>query len=446
MAHIGVDFNNIIGNMKIMHSVNNAPVTNRERKAYSISNAKYFKEAGIPYCRNHDASFFWDYEGEYIVDVHRIFRDFDADVNDPASYDFYYTDLYVQSVEEVGAHTFYRLGTRIEHGKKVGAYPPKDYFKWAQICEHIIRHYTEGWADGFNYNMEYWEIWNEAHGGESCWVGTMEEFYKFFTVAYKHLKETFPHLKIGGPALCHCNDDKFNHEFFDEMKKQGLVLDFFSFHLYTNDPHDFYRDGEHAYELLCEYGLENHTELILNEWNYVRGWFGDDYSDSLHFIKDNRGFKASSLIAAVMAVGQASKIDHLMYYDAAPGVWNSMFDTVFMSPNKGYYPFKMFGDLYRMGKNCFSSSDDKTLFAVAASGENCGGVMLTHFIDDDNTPDKTVTIDLENLPGEGMKTIEYYILDKDNDMKLIRRDRTTAESLSTEFVLPVYNTIYIKVI
>ncbi len=25
-------------------------------------------------------------------------------------------------------------------------------------------HYTEGWADGFRYDMEYWEIWNEADG------------------------------------------------------------------------------------------------------------------------------------------------------------------------------------------------------------------------------------------------------------------------------------------
>ena len=38
---------------------------------------------------------------------------------------------------------------------------PKDFKKWAVICEHIIRHYTEGWADGFFYDMPYWEIWNE---------------------------------------------------------------------------------------------------------------------------------------------------------------------------------------------------------------------------------------------------------------------------------------------
>ena len=54
---------------------------------------------------------------------------------------------------------FYRLGSKIEHNrKKYGTLVPKDPHKWAVICEHIIRHYNEGWADGFHLNMQYWEI------------------------------------------------------------------------------------------------------------------------------------------------------------------------------------------------------------------------------------------------------------------------------------------------
>ena len=26
--------------------------------------------------------------------------------------------------------------------------PPKDYAKWARICEHVVRHYNEGWGWG----------------------------------------------------------------------------------------------------------------------------------------------------------------------------------------------------------------------------------------------------------------------------------------------------------
>ena len=45
-------------------------------------------------------------------------------------------------IEAAGTKVFYRLGHRIEHEvKKYGTLPPKDFKKWAVICEHIIRHY-----------------------------------------------------------------------------------------------------------------------------------------------------------------------------------------------------------------------------------------------------------------------------------------------------------------
>ena len=48
-------------------------------------------------------------------------------------------------IEAAGTKVFYRLSHRIEHEvKKYGTLPPKDFKKWAVICEHIIRHYTEG--------------------------------------------------------------------------------------------------------------------------------------------------------------------------------------------------------------------------------------------------------------------------------------------------------------
>ena len=445
MANVFVDYQMPLGPMKIMHSVNNAPVGNRERGAKNMSNFRYFEEAGIPYCRNHDASFYSGYEGEYIVDVHRIFRNFDADVNDPASYDFEYTDLYVANVESVGAHTFYRLGSRIEHGKEFGTLPPKDNLKWAQICEHIIRHYTEGWADGFTYDMEYWEIWNEADNLRSCWGGTIEEFYEFFVTAFKYLKTAFPHLKIGGPAwTCSWRDD-YNHALFDRLRGEGMMLDFYSFHGYNHDPHEVTDNAGNAYKLLCEYGWQDHTELILNEWNYIQDWRGDDYIYSIHVIKDNGGFKASSFIAATMAVGQYSRVDHMMYYDAGPGTWNSMFDVDFLTPMKGYYPFKMFGQMYRMGEQISATSDDNDVYAVAARGDGTMGVMATYFDNDDNAPEKEMTVVLDHLPADGMKTVEYYLLDLEHDMVLYRTDRTTASQLQTVLPLGLYTTWYIRV-
>ena len=86
MSNIRVNFNNIVGAMKIMHGVNNGPFVSGNDQVRG--NQKTYMACRIPYARTHDASFFSGYGGNHTVDVNFIFTDFDADVNDPASYDF----------------------------------------------------------------------------------------------------------------------------------------------------------------------------------------------------------------------------------------------------------------------------------------------------------------------------------------------------------------------
>ena len=182
MKQISVDFSRVTGTIKPMHSVNNGPAGSRVRGTSSFDD---YAAAGIPFARNHDASFYSGYGGEHTVDVHRIFKRFEADENDPASYSFESTDRYTKDILDAGTKVFYRLGASIEHQQKFGTIPPADFEKWARICEHIIRHYNEGWADGFHYDIEYWEIWNEPDTGykqnnSPTWGGTMDEFFVFF--------------------------------------------------------------------------------------------------------------------------------------------------------------------------------------------------------------------------------------------------------------------------
>ncbi len=161
MKKVSVFEKESIGKVKPMHAVTNGPVY-KFGSDQRITNIDAFRDAGIPYARNHDASLYMPYGGEHIVDVHAIFPNFDADPYDEASYDFVCTDEYLRVIDHAGVKTFYRLGSKIEHSiKKYGTLPPKDFKKWAIICEHIIKHYNYGWANGFHYGIEYWEIWNE---------------------------------------------------------------------------------------------------------------------------------------------------------------------------------------------------------------------------------------------------------------------------------------------
>ena len=81
MSIVKIDYSKEIGNIKVMHAVNNGPsVAGKDQKR---GNEISYRAARIPYARVHDAAFFAGYGGEHTVDVHAIFPNFNADVNDP---------------------------------------------------------------------------------------------------------------------------------------------------------------------------------------------------------------------------------------------------------------------------------------------------------------------------------------------------------------------------
>ena len=190
MKILTVDFNKITGKIKPMHAVGQPPFLS----PHHTDHFKYLTEANIPYSRLHDVG--GPYGGNKYVDIPNIFRDFDADETDPASYDFVFTDWLIAELMKAKCPPIFRLGVTIENFCAMRSYrldPPKDPAKWARICEHIIRHYNEGWADGFHYGIEYWEIWNEPENHPDpeqnpMWRGTKEQLFELYAVPAKHLK------------------------------------------------------------------------------------------------------------------------------------------------------------------------------------------------------------------------------------------------------------------
>ena len=136
---VKIDFGKAVGPMKPVHAAGQGPLL----FGPNFSMFRYLKEAGVPYVRLHDVGGMF---GQNLwVDIPNIFRDFDADETDPASYDFTYTDLYLKALGDNGVEPYFRLGVTIENyarsiGKAYRIFPPKDFAKWARICEHVIRH------------------------------------------------------------------------------------------------------------------------------------------------------------------------------------------------------------------------------------------------------------------------------------------------------------------
>lgn len=449
MNQLKIDFSKESGKMKPMHAVNNGPVY-KFTLDQRISNLDAFKEAEIPYARTHDAAFYSTYGGEHTVDVHAIFPDFDKDVNDPASYDFPMTDEYMHVMTYAGVKPFFRLGSKIEHGvKKYGTLPPKDNQKWAEICEHIIRHYTEGWADGFKYDMEYWEIWNEpdiapddaSYVDKKCWGGTSDEFFEFFRTAATHLKKCFPRLKIGGPASVYPITE-WNERFFAYMKEHAVPLDFYSWHTYTKDPHHILTVEAEVRKMMDKYGYTE-AENILNEWNYVRGWNNDDWTYSL---AAEKGLKGSSFTTAVMCGSQYMPLNMLMYYDARPCGMNGLFSTDNVSVRlKGYYPFRMFNALVKCGTALEATTDSDTLYVCAAKGKDTAAVLLTHFDDDDNAAARSVKLTLADMGFDAPVKLSYYILDEAHDEEIIREEIVTGSTAAAYLTVPNYTSYLIRI-
>lgn len=400
---------------KILNATNGGPWHKRHANDQYRSNFKDYKAARIPYSRNHDSAVCGIYGGPYSHDITRIFPDFNADPYNPDSYDFACTDEAILVCLDASTETFFRLGQTIEHQvKKHGTIPPKDFKKWAVICEHIIRHYNEGWADGLNLNIQYWEIWNEPDlddddsKNKRTWGGTKAQFFDMYEIAAKHLKTCFPHLKIGGPALAH--NIVWAEDFLCQMQKRNVPIDFFSWHIYCTEPETMLYKSERIKGLLDKYGYSD-AESIINEWNYVKGWT-DQF---LYTIKSIHGIKGAAFTMACICAAQHSDIDMLMYYDTHPSGFNGAFDYYTYEPLKGYYPLYWYGMFYDMDKEIESDNKIENIYSLCGVDKD-GKILavVTYYTDDDLAENKKISL---NFGKES--NYEIYLLDEEHNGELI---------------------------
>ncbi len=390
------DFGTRLGKIKPMHGVGQPPIFGMNTSLFH-----YLGEAGIPFSRLHDVGGMFG--GNLFVDIHNVFRDFEADVDDEASYDFAFTDLLIAELIKNGIEPIYRLGETIENYNYIRAYrifPPKDPLKWAKICEHIILHYNHGWANGFHYGISYWEIWNEPDNGRDnaenmmC-QGTPEEYYELYDVAAKHLKAVFgDEIKVGGYASCGfryviSNPRAFGIDadsagegygdgrsksflnflegFFKYISERKSPLDFFSWHSYLSVKSTLIA-ARYIEKRLSELGYGD-VELQLNEWN--NGY--EDMADADAALQNTIRLRGTGLAAAkalaMMCAMQGTKNDILCFYDAGFGTsyYRGMFDPKTREPEPLYYAFVAFNKLYEMGTEAKCEGACQEIYALAAT-------------------------------------------------------------------------------
>jgi xylan 1,4-beta-xylosidase len=436
-----VNFAVTYGVIRALHGVNKGPLG----PGGLIDLTAEHRALGIPFTRLHDC--YWP--NPYVVDIHAVFPDFNADPARPENYDFRLTDEYLAAVRATGAEIVYRLGESIEHTRvKRFVHPPADYEKWAAICRGIIRHYNEGWAKGFRHGIQYWEIWNEPENRPAMWSGTDEDYFRLYRVTATAIRREFPDLKIGGPAVGASGrfmngafqPTDFVTNFLKLCRAESLPLDFFSWHSYTADPAELVSRAKAIRALLDEHGFTN-TESPLNEWNYLPGNSWEPLSRNSpaparqRYYEEMAGAPGAAFIASALIELQDAPLEVANLFHGELGAFG-LFNE-FGVPQKNYHALRAFRGLLDTPHRVEASGGVPGRLAVAA-GLNARKTEARVLISNFNQPESELRLDLGNLPWTGDTLVELRAVDAERDFEVMRVEvvRADAPTLTVNLASP----------
>ena len=419
-CNIAVDFSKQTGKIRALHGVNNGPVS----WGLSADLTEYHKTAGFPSARLHDCN----YAGQNVVDIHFIFPIFDADADDPKYYRFAETDAYIAGMVELGERITYRLGESIESRSRTysnGGFhvqPPKDFGKWAKICVNIIRHYNDGWANGFHYGIKYWEIWNEpAENVAGMWPGTQQQYFEMYEAAARAIKAHDSSLKVGGPASCNINFP-IVVPFLAYCRDRQVPLDFMTWHCYAAAPEIIVKDSFTARKVADEYGFKE-AESHITEWHPMwYNWDGEvganergdpnpvKYAAMREKFNTMRGPKAAAFVASTLMLLQDAPLDMANYYTADTNPWG-MFDS-FGVPGRVYHAFVAFNQLITTPNrvSCVQQGEpapEVTACAGISDDTKTVSILISNF----STTPRATSVQLQGLSLSQPVEVEIFAVD-----------------------------------
>ncbi|WP_020467811.1 GH39 family glycosyl hydrolase [Zavarzinella formosa] len=416
-----------------LHGVNGGPLA----AGGLLDLSAKWKEAGFPLTRLHDCH----WPNPDVVDVHTIFPNPSADPSKPESYDFERTDEYVKSILDTGAKIVYRLGESIEHQKvKRNARPPKNAEHWAAVCAGIVRHYTEGWANGHQYPIKYWEIWNEPDNRPTCWTGTDDDYFQLYAVTSKTLKKQFPKLLIGGPGLGNSGTLKGEKletspmlkGFLAKCREMNCPLDFLSWHCYTADADELVRRGKVMRQLLDAAGFKG-AESHLNEWNYLpdnswNGMMAKEPPARQAWHDRIGGAEGAAFTAASLICLQDAPIDVANYFSGEAqgmGLFTPHGQTL-----KTYHAFCAFGKLAGLRRLPITGQLPAGVTALAGIAADKSSVSIL-FVKQSGE-DVSLAFVGQQLPWDGATLHQTFGVDGSRNLELMGFGKSLAGKVSLE--------------
>lgn len=402
-AALTVDFTNEVGKVNPkQHSAHYSPIFYR-RSFMNIDND--LKSLNLYASRTHDWALFNG--GARIVDTQFVFPLMKCDPADPASYNFKATDEAIRITRNCGMEILYRFGPSIERtgNKHFNALPPKydgSYDRYAEVCSRIISHYNKGWADGYEWNIPYWEIWNEPNNTGFMWPASegQTSFANMFATVLAKTKADHPDVMIGGPAMTAWNSSTSN--FFNTIiakcKAKNVLPDFISWHYYGSDVAALVKQPAAVRKWLDSVGCTN-TQMMINEWHY-----------NVSSYEGNWGIRAAVFNTAVLSRFQYTSLDQAYNYGIGyEGLWGLTDNCA--GWNKTFYSLKMFGEVVKNYTRLVKATNSGQVYIMAALSEDkTKGCIL---VSDYSTSNSSLSVTVSGLSA--MSNISCTVLDDDNN-------------------------------
>jgi alpha-N-arabinofuranosidase len=387
-ATIVVDAAEVTGTICSLQGINAGP-RGKDRQSHLL---RQYEDIGVDYVRTHD------YYGP--ADMHVLFPDLQADPNDESSYDFTSTDRELEAINRVGAEVLFRLGE--SWGSSVTYVAPEDHAAWAQAAVHVAKHYNDGWANGFHWDIEYWEVWNEPDITQ-FWTGTREEYFHLYEATARALKAYDPTLKVGGPSWC-CNQTVFK-DFLAYCRDHDAPLDFVSWHYYGG-PIGLLERAVGVRQALDTYGFTD-AENLLTEWNIsVEG----DYEH----LRDATGAAYTALVLSHL---QDTSVTIANRYRGDGGLGMFSSEGFYTKPA---YSFLAFQRLLETPQRLAAEVPEAYNWSTLAGRDEDGQmvqILLSNYASNYTSFDLTVT----KLPWGASQPYRYerYLLDETHNLTLV---------------------------
>jgi hypothetical protein len=141
---------------------------------------------------------------------------------------------------------------------------PTDITAWQHLVAELVRRYSVE-----RRIVTHWEIMNEPDigetGGSPYLITDPKSYADLYRMTIEPILEVFPDAKVGGTANARVASEPLPG-FIDSCRREGIQLDFVSWHLYSSEPRQHAEGVERIKQTLATFP-DPRPEMMVTEWS-----------------------------------------------------------------------------------------------------------------------------------------------------------------------------------